>query len=214
MSALCPSSIAFSLLVLVSTHAQAETIGDARVGFTAERVLILDGRSFVGRMWHMPGEQRHEQEFPALKPVFILRADKPVGEVVLPQLHTVVEFALPSAAAILSHPDLRRPVGQESIDGITTTQYLVEDDSPEGRATGSLWLSRDGIPIKCVGKFETRNGKLSGRSGRTSARHAHRARSNPVRAFANARYPNLIALPHAPGAHLETAADLVPVLEV
>jgi len=59
MSALCPSSIAFSLLVLVSTHAQAETIGDARVGFTAERVLILDGRSFVGRMWHMPGEQRH-----------------------------------------------------------------------------------------------------------------------------------------------------------
>ena len=37
----------------------------------------------------------------------------------------------------------------------------MEDDSPEGRATGSLWLSRDGIPIKCVGKFETRNGKLS-----------------------------------------------------
>jgi len=59
MSALCMSPIGFSLLVLVSTHAQAETIGDARVGFTAERVLILDGRSFVGRMWHMPGEQRH-----------------------------------------------------------------------------------------------------------------------------------------------------------
>jgi len=109
----------------------------------------------------MPGEQRHEQDFPALKPVFILRADSSVGEVVLPQLHTVVEFALPSAAAILSHPDLRRPVGQESIDGITTTQYLVENDSPEGHATGSLWLSRDGIPMKCVGKFETRNGELS-----------------------------------------------------
>jgi hypothetical protein len=161
MRALCLFPIAFSLLVLVSTHAQAETIGDARVGFTAERILILDGRSFVGRMWHMPGEQRHEQDFPALKPVFILLADKPVGEVVLPQLHTVVEFALPSAAAILSHPDLRQPIGQESIDGITTTQYLVENDSPEGRATGSLWLSQDGIPMKCVGKFETRNGKLS-----------------------------------------------------
>jgi hypothetical protein len=73
----------------------------------------------------------------------------------------VVEFVLPSAVAILSHPDLRQPIGQESIDGIATTQYLVENDSPEGRATGSLWLSRDGIPMKCVGKFETRNGKLS-----------------------------------------------------
>ena len=102
MRALRLSPIALSLAILLSTHAVAETLGDARVGFTAERVLILDGRSFVGRMWHMPGEQRHEQDFPALKPVFILRADKPVGEVVLPQLHTVVEFALPSAAAILS----------------------------------------------------------------------------------------------------------------
>src|ERR1700758_4915529 len=112
MRALYLFPIAFSLLVLISTHAQAETIGNARVGFTAERVLILDGRSFVGRMWHMPGEQRHEQDFPALKPVFSLPPAKPVGEVVLPQLHTVVEFALPSAAAILSPPDLRQPIGQ------------------------------------------------------------------------------------------------------
>ena len=57
MRALRLSPIAFSLPVLLSTNAQAETIGDARVGFTAERVLILDGRSFVGRMWHMPGER-------------------------------------------------------------------------------------------------------------------------------------------------------------
>jgi hypothetical protein len=160
MRALRLFPIVFWLPMLLSTHGQAETIGDARVGFTAERVLILDGRSFVGRMWHMPGEQRHEQDFPTLKPVFILRADKAVGELVLRQLHTVVEFVLPSAVAILSHPDLRQPIGQESIDGMATTQYLVENDSPEGRATGLLWLSRDGIPMKCVGKFETRNGKL------------------------------------------------------
>ena len=59
MRALRLSPIALSLAILLSTHAVAETLGDARVGFTAERVLILDGRSFVGRMWHMPGEQRH-----------------------------------------------------------------------------------------------------------------------------------------------------------
>jgi hypothetical protein len=112
-------------------------------------------------MWHMPGEQRHEQDFSTMKPILILHADSAIGEVVLPQLHTVVEFVLPSAVAVLSHPNLRQPIGQENIDGIATTQYLVENDSPEGRATGSLWLSRDGIPMKCVGKFETRNGKLS-----------------------------------------------------
>src|SRR5271167_184394 len=161
MRALRLFPIAFSLLVLVSTHAHAETIGDAQVGFTAERVLILDGRSFVGRMWHMPGEQRHEQDFPAMRPILILHADSAFGEVVLPQLHTIVEFVLPRAVSVLSHPDLRQPIGQVSIDGIATTQYLVEHDSPEGHATGSLWLSSDGIPMKCVGKFVTRNGKLS-----------------------------------------------------
>lgn len=112
-------------------------------------------------MAHAGRAGAHEQDFPALKPVFILRADSAVDEVVLPQLHTVVEFVLPNAVAALSHPDLRQPIGQESIAGIATTQYLVENDSTEGRVTGLLWLIRDGIPMKCVGKFETTNGKLS-----------------------------------------------------
>ena len=147
MRALRLSPIALSLAILLSTHAVAETLGDARVGFTAERVLILDGRSFVG---HMPGEQRHEQDFPAIKPILILRADSTIGQVVLPQLHSVVEFVLPKAVSVLSHPDLRRPIGQVSIDGIATTQYLVEHDTPEGHATGSLWLSSNGIPMSAT----------------------------------------------------------------
>ena len=161
MRALRLSPIPLSLSMLLSTQALAETLGDARVGFTAERVLILDGRSFVGRMWHMPGEQRHEQDFSTAKPILILHAASAIGEVVLPQLHAVVEFVLPLAVSVLSHPDLRQPLGQVSIDGITTTQYLVEHNLPEGHATGSLWLSSDGIPMKCVGKFLTRNGELS-----------------------------------------------------
>lgn len=155
------SAIASSITVLWSTPVVAETLGDARVGFTAERVLILDGRSYVGRMWHMPGEQRHEQDLQAMKPVLILRAGSALSEIVLPQLHTVVEFVLPIGFSLLSHPDLSQPIGQASIDGIATTQYVVDQDSPEGHASGLLWLSRDGIPMRCVGKFVPRNGKVS-----------------------------------------------------
>jgi len=159
---LSPIALSLSiLLILLSTQARGETIGDASVGFTAERVLILDGRSFAGRMWHMPGEQRHEQAFPAMKPILILHAESAVAEVVLPELHTIVEFALPKVVSLLSHPDLGQPVGQASIDGIATARYSVEQDSPEGHATGSLWLTSDGIPMKCVGQFVAKNGKLS-----------------------------------------------------
>jgi len=112
--------------MLGSPHLSAETLGDARVGFSAERVLVLDGRRYVGRMWHMPGEQRHEQDLTAIKPVFILRAGSALGDVVLPQLHTVVEFALPKELSLLGNPNLlRRPAGQETVNGIATTRYTV-----------------------------------------------------------------------------------------
>jgi hypothetical protein len=156
--------IAFPLALLLplTGSSLAETLGDARVGFSAERILIINAQSYVGKMWHMPGEQRHEQELPALKPVFILRAESGIGDVVLPQLHTVVEFTLPKELALLGNPNsLREPIGQETVNGIATTKYAVAEASPAGRATGSLWLSSDGIPMKCEARIEASDHRVT-----------------------------------------------------
>ena len=153
--------IAFSLAVLAAP-ALAETLGDARVGFSAERMLVINGQNYVGRMWHMPGEQRHEQDLPALRPIFILHAGSTIGDIILPKLHTVVEFALPKEVSILGDPNLlRKPVGQETVNGIATTKYEVDEEKPQGRAVGSLWLSEEGIPMKCDARLTTDKGKVS-----------------------------------------------------
>ena len=150
------------LLAVLAAPALAETLGDARVGFSAERVLVIDEQSYVGRMWHMPGEQRHEQDLPALKPIFILRAGTTIGDIILPKLHTVVEFALPKELSILGDPNLlRKPVGQETVNGIATTKYEVDEEKPQGRAVGVLWLSEEGIPMKCDATLATDKGKVS-----------------------------------------------------
>jgi hypothetical protein len=150
------------LLAVLAAPALAETLGDARVGFSAERVLIINGQSYVGRMWHMPGEQRHEQDLAALRPIFILRAGTTIGDIILPKLHTVVEFALPKELSILGDPNLlRKPVGQETVNGIATTKYEVDEEKPQGRAVGSLWLSEEGIPMKCDARLTTGKGKVS-----------------------------------------------------
>ena len=60
--------------------ALVETLGDASAGHTAERLLILDGRRYIGKIWRMPGEQRHEQNLTRISPVLILGADIPLGE--------------------------------------------------------------------------------------------------------------------------------------
>jgi hypothetical protein len=153
--------IAF-LLAVLAAPALAETLGDARVGFSAERVLVINGQSYVGRMWHMPGEQRHEQDLPALRPIFILRAGTTIGDIILPKLHTVVEFALPKELSILGDPGLLgKPVGQETVNGIATTKYEVDEKTPQGNAVGSLWLSQEGIPMKCDARLATDKGKVS-----------------------------------------------------
>jgi hypothetical protein len=150
------------LLAVLAAPALAETLGDARVGFSAERVLIINGQSYVGRMWHMPGEQRHEQDLAALRPIFILRAGTTIGDIILPKLHTVVEFALPKELSILGDPNLlRKPVGQETVNGIATTKYEVDEEKPQGRAVGVLWLSEEGIPMKCDASLATDKGKVS-----------------------------------------------------
>src|SRR6516162_6992590 len=155
-------SITVLLSLILSGNALGQTLGDARVGFSAERILVVDGHRYVGRMWHMPGEQRHEQELPAISPIFILRAGSAHGDVVLPQLHTVVEFALPKEFALLGNPNLlREPIGQEAVNGIATTKYTIEEDIPGGHIAGSLWLSRDGIPMRCDGSFEPDKGRRS-----------------------------------------------------
>ncbi len=149
-------------LGFAANAATAETLGSPQIGFTAERVLVFDGQSYVGRMWNMPGEQRHEQHLPALNPIFILRAGSSIADVLLPQLHTAVEFSLPPPLAVLGAPGrLGTPVSQETVNGIATTKYAVDKVMPDGRLSGSIWLSREGIPMRGEGSYTSRKGKVS-----------------------------------------------------
>jgi hypothetical protein len=154
--------IALAAILMTRAVALSDTLGDPKVGFSAERVLVFDGQRYIGHMWSMPGRQRHEQVLPAISPVFILRADSAIGDIVLPSLHTVVEFALPKVLAALNRPDLLgRPVGEAIVNGIATTRFAVDKSIPEGHLSGALWLGRDGIPMRADGRFTDKNGRVS-----------------------------------------------------
>ncbi len=154
--------LAILCLILVPGAARAATLGEAQIGFAADRTLVIDGRTYQGKIWAMPGKERHEQAIQAFRPIFLLRTDSPLGQIVLPQLKTIVQFALPPELRILVTSELKkRAVGQENINGIATTKYAIDDSVPEGHATGTLWLSRDGIPMRLDGGLAKQNGKVS-----------------------------------------------------
>ena len=161
-------TIGLALLATLLTLAQprgsaALTLENARVGFTAERLLVLDGKTYVGRIWHMPGEERHEQSLQGVNPIlFILHNNSGIADIVLPKLHTVAELPVPTALTILEDPQLlKNPIGKERIGGVGTTKYTIDLTTPQGRATGFLWLDPAGIPIKCEGRFRAPGGKLT-----------------------------------------------------
>src|SRR5689334_14078030 len=142
--------------------AAAATLGEARIGFTADRLLVVDGHSYQGKIWTMPGKERHEQAIQAFRPVFLLSADNPIGEIVVPQMHTIVQFAMPPASRPPRNTELtKNPVGPETVNGIATTKYRIDQTVPGGHAEGRLWLSRDGIPMKLAGSFTAQNGRVS-----------------------------------------------------
>jgi hypothetical protein len=155
-------AIAAAVAMALAVPAGAGTLTDARVGFSADRLLVIDGRSYQGRMWTMPGRERHEQMIKGMQPIFILRAASPLGEVVLPNLHTVFDFVFPAELRVLADKRLtRHPVGRDIVNGIETTRYAVDETVPEGRAVGEVWISPDGIPMRLAGNFTKPNGKSS-----------------------------------------------------
>jgi hypothetical protein len=141
---------------------RAATLIDAQTGFSAERTLVIDGRTYRGKVWAMPGKERHEQAILGLQPVFLLRGDSPLGEIVLTSIKTVVQFEIPAELLWLNVAALtQRPIGRETVNGIATTKYAIDKSIPEGHAEGTLWLSRDGIPMRLAGTFTSAKGKAS-----------------------------------------------------
>lgn len=149
-------------LLLLPGTPLAATLIDARTGFSAERTLVIDGRTYRGKVWAMPGKERHEQALYGMVPVFLLRGDSKFGEIVLTGLKTVVEFEIPAELRVLNVATLKqRPIGSETVGGVATTKYAIDKSIPEGRAEGTLWLSRDGIPMRLAGTFTNAKGKVS-----------------------------------------------------
>jgi len=142
--------------------ARGATLIDAQTGFTADRTLVVDGHTYRGKVWAMPGRERHEQAILGLQPIFLLRADSPLAEVVLNSIKTVVQIEIPAELRLLNLAELaKHAVGAETVNGIATTKYAIDRSIPEGHAEGTLWLSRDGIPMRLSGTFTNAKGKAS-----------------------------------------------------
>jgi hypothetical protein len=123
----------FLCVALFPGIAGAATLFDARIGFSADRTLVIDKQRYTGKIWSMPGKERHEQPIQGLRPVVLLRADRAVGEIVLANMKTIVQFVMPTELRLLGSPELKKhPIGRDSVNGIATTRYAIDVATAKG----------------------------------------------------------------------------------
>jgi hypothetical protein len=150
----------FLSAALLPHGAGAQLLGDARVAFSADREITVDDRTYPGKLYARPGLQRHEQELGGIQQVIILKRDGAHGWLVLPGMHSYVEFYFPRALDELSDPSLRSvAVGKETISGLRTTKYRIEHTARDGTSVdGYVWVSDQGIIVKADGTYTAAKG--------------------------------------------------------
>jgi hypothetical protein len=140
--------LALGLFSLASA-AEAAMVGDASIPFTAERKVTVNGHAYTGVLYHVPGRERHEQDLIG-RDIFILDAETGHGYLVVPSIHTYVEFPFPPELAALASRELtRHPEGEERINGVRTTRYRIHHEVADGnRIDGTAWVSRENVLMK------------------------------------------------------------------
>ena len=121
-----------------------------KLSYTAER-RVADGHHWQSmRVYYRPGMERMELEGDAAAGnVIIARFDRPVPWVLMPQLHLYIE--LPGEVSARFQQLLAglrlMPEGPARIEGTAAEKYRVT-----GSLTGTLWLDRQGIPLRIQGQ--------------------------------------------------------------
>jgi len=156
-----PSFIAILLsIVATSARAASPALLDAPLSYSATRTVTVDGKTFTGPMFHMPGRERHEQVLLGMQEVFILDEAQRSGFLVMPALKTMVEFPFPPLLGALTEPGLRKDaLGEEKVGDIPATKYRVEKTAADGtHGEGFLWISARGVLLKLAGSVTAPGG--------------------------------------------------------
>jgi hypothetical protein len=145
--------LVLALAVLPAGRASATMLGDATVSYSAKSTVTVNGRSYAGMVFHIPGRDRHEQEVEGIAEVVILDGAAMRGWLMLPRLSSYVEFKFPQLMAELNTQALlRSPVGRETVNGVQTTKYRIDHTAADGmHAKGFAWVSGDGVLMRLAG---------------------------------------------------------------
>lgn len=176
----------------IALPARAAALLDAPVSFSAMRTVTIDGKTYNGPMYHVPGHERDEQKIGAMNFAFILDDPAAQGFLVVPSVKTYVVFPFPPLLSAMVDGDLRKnPVGTAMVDRIPTTEYRVAGTISDGtHGEGFVWLSKRGVLMRLKGTVTSPGGHKT-----RIAMHLADVKEGPQKPALFARPMGMTALP-------------------
>ncbi|WP_221931029.1 hypothetical protein [Telmatospirillum sp. J64-1] len=130
---------------------------DPQISYTAD-FWFSDGAGNRQRgvVHHVPGRERREVTMrDGSRQVLLVRRDEGQAYLLMPNQRWYLGLGYEAAAQLAGGLETmtitRRAIGPDEVDGVPATRYEATGEGPQGRFTGDLWLSEEGILLQAAG---------------------------------------------------------------
>ena len=143
-------------LLAGSSVLAAEKMQQPKVEYSADSYSEAEQMSFKGRVYHaLGGKDRQEMNMEGTTQIIILRMDKQVSWVLMPDQKMYMETDLKTAKKDhleITECDIdQKSSGSDTVNGIKATKSTVSMSCPDGiQYAGDIWTTKDGIMVKAV----------------------------------------------------------------
>ena len=148
--------IIFAAIVSLSFSVwAAEKMKEPKVEYSADMVTVSDQISMNSKInYALGGKQRMETTYNGQTSIMIIRQDKKVGWMLMPQQNMYMEMSFDeskskSGVYVNDCETNNSVVGSESVNGISATKSKMSMSCPNDTALeGNMWVTKDDIMVK------------------------------------------------------------------
>ena len=129
----------------------------SHIEYSADEYMQIEGFTLYAKVFYTPEKVRKDQDLPGLPRITILRKDKGVVCVLIPEEKKYLETPLDESDKINAefvrgfenNATVRSVLGEEMLNGMETTKSAITiKDWRGGEFEGLMWQSKNGIIVK------------------------------------------------------------------
>jgi len=158
--------LALAILFPVTLWAADKTFQEPDVEYSADEHMETEDFAMQAKVYHAPGKERREQDMSGMRQIMIMRSDKGVVWMLMPEQKMYMEMKMKMDQGKKDASDIKdykieyTVVGEEIVNGMNTTKSkVIMTDKKDNKFSGFMWVSKEGIMVKMdtVSKVEGAN---------------------------------------------------------